>query len=233
MSTIAEAVRPGIYPTELDNLARQLIKNAGDQPAFLNYRPHGAKRAFPAVLCVSINEAIVHGIPTETDQPLRDGMIVALDLGLIHRGLITDMAITVPVGEVDEPGRRLIEATKQALVVGIAAALPGGTIGDIGAAIQSFVRTTGFSLAKGLAGHGVGYAVHEDPYVPNEGRRGTGEKLEVGMVLAIEPMLCEGRGDIFLSQDGFTYLTRDGKRSAHFEHTIVIGENGAEILTRC
>ena len=232
LTRIAETVRPGILASELNNLAMTLVRESGGKPAFLNYKPRGARRPYPAALCVSVNDEIVHGIPNENEKILREGDIVSLDLGFSYQGLITDMAVTVPVGRVGEKAKSLIDATAEALELGVAAVKSNGAIGDIGAAIQSFVKKTGFSLAEGLAGHGVGYAVHEDPYVPNSGRKGNGEKLQVGMVLALEPMLCEGSGKIVLAPDGYTYKTADGRRSAHFENTVVVTENGAEVLTK-
>jgi len=232
LTRIAETVRPGILASELNNLAMTLVRESGGKPAFLNYKPRGARRPYPAALCVSVNDEIVHGIPNENEKILREGDIVSLDLGFSYQGLITDMAVTVPVGRVGETAKSLIDATAEALELGVAAVKSNGAIGDIGAAIQSFVKKTGFSLAEGLAGHGVGYAVHEDPYVPNSGRKGNGEKLQVGMVLALEPMLCEGSGKIVLAPDGYTYKTADGRRSAHFENTVVVTENGAEVLTK-
>ncbi len=232
LHTLADMVRPGISTKELDDMARELILSAGDKPSFLNYQPDGAKRPYPASLCVSINDEVVHGIPNEHSRVLVEGDIVGLDMGIIHKGLITDSAITVPVGKIDVESRKLLRATKEALFKGIEAARGGNTIGDIGHAIETFVRSTGFSNALGLAGHGVGYKVHEEPFVPNTGKRGTGVTLKPGMVLAIEPMLNVGTGKITLDGDGYTYRTKDGKRSAHFEHTIAITQGDAIILTK-
>ncbi len=229
---LQKAVRPGISTKELDEMALALTREGGDEPSFLEYQPDGARRPYPASLCVSINDEIVHGIPNEQPKTLKEGDIVSLDMGIIHEGLFTDSAITVPVGRVDEQARLLISTTREALMRGISAARAGNKIGDIGHAIESFVEPFGFSHAEGLAGHGVGYAVHEDPYVPNTGKKGTGITLKPGMVLAIEPMLCEGTGRTKLDSDGYTYRTRDGKRSAHCEHTILITDGDPEILTR-
>lgn len=228
---LAAKVSPGVSTLTLEEEALAMIKANGDKPAFLGYKPRGAKRVFPAALCVSINNEIVHGIPNEAERILKEGDIVSLDLGLIHKGLITDSAITVPVGAIDDESRQLLDICKYALGKGIERALPGNTVGDIGFAIESVVKKTKFSLAKGLAGHGVGFSVHEEPLVPNEGIKGEGEKLVPGMVLAIEPMVNAGSGEIKVLKDGYTIVTKDGSRSAHFEHTIAITEKGNIILT--
>jgi methionyl aminopeptidase len=203
----------------------------GDESAFLNYKPKGARRPFPASLCVSINDEIVHGIPNEHPKILKEGDIVSIDLGLRHGNLITDHAITVPVGKVSPEAKKLLEVTKKSLEVAIAAAKPGKKTGDIGYAIEKYVRPHGFGIVEELAGHGVGYSVHEDPFVPNFGVPNEGAPLRPGMVLAIEPMLTLGGPNIVVDKDGYTILTEDGTLAAHFEHTIVITEKGAEILT--
>ena len=231
LSTLVSKVLPGISVLSLEEEALRLIRERGDEPAFLGYKPQGTRRKFPAALCVSINDEIVHGIPNEEEKILREGDIVSFDLGLLHRGLITDAAVTVPVGSIDEQSRKLIETTRTALKRGIEAAQVGKNIGDIGAAISKSVRPTGFSLADDLVGHGVGYSVHEDPFVPNFGIKGRGEKLVPGLVLPIEPMVNVGSSAIKVLSDGYTIKTRDGSRSAHFEHTIAITEKGTIILT--
>lgn len=232
LSKIAEKVAPGVSTQELEDYANKLIREGGDKGAFLNYTPKGAKRAYPASLCVSVNNEIVHGIPNEDPLILQEGDIVSLDLGLVHQGLITDSAITVGVGKVSLEDRKLMDHCKEALFLGIKAARGGGHVGDIGHAIESFVRPLGYGLSEGLAGHGVGYKVHEDPFVPNEGRRGSGELLRPGMVIAIEPMVTLGTDKIVLAKDGYTYKTADGTNAAHFEHTIAITENEPIILTK-
>lgn len=228
---LAKAVKPGVSTLELDNLARELVAEGGDKPAFLDYLPRGAKRAYPAALCTSVNDEIVHGIPNESPRILKDGDIVSLDMGLIHKGLYTDSAITVGVGKVDEAGLKLMEATKQALTEGIKVIKEGKYVRDISYAIERYVRPRRYGIVEELCGHGVGYKVHEDPYVPNYCLDDKGEKLKAGMVLAIEPMLNEGTKHIILDKDEWTYRTKDGKRSAHFEHTVVVTKNGVEILT--
>jgi methionyl aminopeptidase len=232
LAELKKAVRPGVTTLELENLSAQLIKEGGDKAAFLNYKPYGAKRPYPATLCVSVNDAIVHGIPNENPLTLKEGDIVSLDLGLVHKGLITDSAITVPVGNVDEKAQKLLDATEEALRLGIGAVKAGHHVGDIGSAIARYVRPLGYGIIAELAGHGVGYKVHEDPYVPNIGVKGEGPILQAGMVIAIEPMLNEGSKEIKLDKDGYTYRTVDGKRSAHFEHTIVVTKGGAKVLTQ-
>lgn len=231
LRTLSAMVRPGLSVLELENEARRLLKESGDASATLGYTPLGHRRAFPAAICVSVNEEIVHGIPNENPRTLEEGDIVTVDLSMVHKGLYTDSAITVAVGEVDETSAKLIRDTKAALMRGIEAARPGNRVGDIGEAISDFVETTGFSIAEDLAGHGLGYKLHEDPFVPNVGRSGQGERLVPGMVIAIEPMLCVGSGRIKSLSDGYTIVTRDGSRSAHFEHTIAITEKGNIILT--
>lgn len=231
LRSLKDMIAPGVSTLILEEEALRLIKEKGDKPAFLGYTPAGANRPYPAALCVSINDEIVHGIPNEAERILKDGDIVSLDLGLIHKDFITDAAITVPVGAVDDEARKLIQIAEEALRRGIEQAKPGNTVGDIGAAVSAAVAGTGFSLAEDLAGHGVGYKVHEDPYVPNTGRKGDGEKLVPGMVIAIEPMVNAGRGAIRLDKDGYTIRTKDGSRSAHFEHTVAITETGNIILT--
>lgn len=232
LQEIVNMVAPGVSTKELDDRARELVLEGGDVPSFLNYQPYGAKRPYPASLCVSINDEVVHGIPNENPRILKVGDIISLDLGLTHKGLITDHAVTVPVGKIDDDAKKLLKITKEALFKGIEIAKAGNKIGDIGHAIETFVAPYGFGHAEGLAGHGVGYAVHEDPYVPNTGKKGSGIMLKAGMVIAIEPMLNEGTGKVKLDQDGYTFRTKDGKRSAHFEHTIVITDGAPIILTK-
>ncbi len=232
LKEIAKAALPGVSTAALNDLAEKLITEKGDTPAFLHYKPYGAKRPYPASLCVSVNDEIVHGIPNEGPKILKDGDIVSLDLGLKHGGLITDMAITVAVGKISKDAEKLLKVTEEALYAGIKAAKLGSTVGDVGFAIESVINPHGFGIVRELAGHGVGYKVHEDPYVPNFGKKGEGEKLMSGMVIAIEPMVNLGGDEITLDDDGYTYRTKDGSLSAHFEHTILITEGDAEIITK-
>ena len=226
---VASKVKVGMTKIEIDKMAEDLILEGGDLPAFKNYKPAGSRVAFPAVLCISVNEEIVHGIPNS--YKIREGDIVGLDLGIKHRGMYTDMAITIGMGNIDKEAERLIEVTSQALEVGIMAAVAGNYTGDIGHVIESFVRPYKYGIVRELSGHGVGHKIHEDPYVPNYGKPGTGLKLKPGMVLALEPMINEGDDDIVLAEDNFTFKTRDGSRSAHFEKTILITDGEPEILT--
>ncbi|MEJ0002018.1 MAG: type I methionyl aminopeptidase [bacterium] len=228
---VKEKVAPGVSTWELDQYAEQLIREYGDTPAFLHYKPEGATSPFPASLCVSVNNEIVHGIPSK-EKILQEGDIVSIDLGLKHEGLFTDMAMTVPVGVVSAASAKLMQATEKALEIGIDAAVAGDTVGDIGYAIESYVKPHHYGIVEVLSGHGVGRAIHEDPYIPNYGRRGRGAKLVPGMVIAIEPMLNNGTKNVVLADDEWTIRTADGKRSAHFEHTVLITENGPEILTK-
>ncbi|MFZ2523006.1 MAG: type I methionyl aminopeptidase [Minisyncoccia bacterium] len=232
LSKVAKKVKPGISTQILEDYARELIKEGGDSAAFLDYTPKGSKRPYPAALCVSVNNEIVHGIPNEDSLILQEGDVVSLDLGLIHNALITDSAVTVAVGKVSSENKKLIEDCKEALYLGIKQARGGGHVGDIAEAIGTFARSKGYGICSGLSGHGVGYKVHEDPYVPNEGRKGGGEKLKPGMVIAIEPMLTLGTDRIVLAKDGYTYKTADGSNAAHFEHTIAITDGDPIILTK-
>lgn len=231
LRTLRAKVAPGVTSEELDDLAEQLIRDGGDEPCFLGYTPEGASRPFPAALCVSINDEVVHGIPNESPKTLKEGDIVGLDLGLTHSGIIVDAAITVPVGSADDESRKLIAATERALAAGIKAAIPGNHIGDISYAIQREIENSGFKVVKELGGHGVGDLVHEEPFIPNFGRPGTGPVLSAGMVLALEPISTVGKAAVVLAPDGYTYRTKDGSRSAHVEHTILIEESGPRIIT--
>jgi len=230
LQKVKEKVAPGVSTLELDQYAEKLIRDLGDTPAFLNYRPAGARTPFPATLCVSVNDEVVHGIP-KANRILKEGDIVSIDLGLKYEGVFTDHAMTVPVGKVDNDSLKLLEITEKALAVGIAAAQPGFYTGDIGAAIEQFVKPYKYGIVDILAGHGVGRYIHEDPYIPNFGKPGTGSKLVPGMVIAIEPMLNIGTKNVFLDKDDWTFKTSDAKRSAHFEHTVLITEDGPEVLT--
>ena len=229
MDALEEKVERGVTPTELDSLARRLIEEGGDKPAFLNYKPQGASYPYPASLCTSVNDEVVHGIPSEI--PLVEGDIIGLDLGLIHNGVIVDMARTLPVGKIDAKAQKLLATTQNALMAGIKAIKAGKKIGDISAAIETVAKEQKYGVVRELGGHGVGKKVHEPPFVPNFGKKGTGDELVAGLVIAIEPMFNEGSHEVVLGADGYTYHTADGKRSAHFEHTILVTKKGAEIIT--
>lgn len=228
---VSKHVKPGISTKELDTIFESEVRKLGGDPAFLGYRPEGVRNPFPASLCTSVNDVVVHGIPNE-NQILKEGDIITLDGGLIHNGLYTDHAITVPVGKISNDAKKLMEITQQSLMVGIKAIKPGCRTGDIGSAIEKYVKPYKYGIVRELAGHGVGYTVHEDPYVPNYGKSGTGELLVPGMVIAIEPMLTMGTRFVSFSRDGYTVTTKDHKLSAHFEHTVLITETGYEILTK-
>jgi len=231
LEALGNEIRAGISTKHLDEVAERLIREKGDTPPFLKYTPHGAPTPFPASLCVSVNDEIVHGIPDEK-RIIKDGDIVSIDLGLSHKGMITDSALTVAVGRVPVEVATLIAETERSLYKGIEAARGGRRIGDIGAAIQAVADAHRYGIVRELGGHGVGHHVHEDPYVPNYGKKGTGPLLKSGMVLALEPMFMLGSEEVRVMPDGYTVITEDGSLSAHFEHTILITENGAEILTK-
>lgn len=228
---LGEVVAPGVETSKLNELALIYIKEEGGEPSLVGYQPSFAERPYPAAVCVSVNNEVVHGIPNENSRTLLEGDIVGLDIVMTYKGLMVDTAATFPVGKVDEEAQKLIDATREALTAGIKKAVVGNRMGDIGFAIESVALKHGLSAVYELGGHGVGHAVHEEPMVPNVGDAGTGMKLEEGMVLALEPIFNEGEAEVDLGRDGYTYVTADGKRSAHFEHTIVITKSGPEILT--
>lgn len=231
LQALAKEVRPGVSVATLNDMAEKMMREGGDTPAFLDYKPYGAARPFPATLCVAVNDTVVHGIPTERNTVLQDGDIIGLDTGLIHEGYASDSGITVPVGNIDTKAQELLRVTKEALYVGIDAARVGNTVGDIGHAIEEFVRPYGYGIVRELCGHGIGKKVHEEPSIPNYGKAGKGVKLVEGMVIAIEPMLNEGHADVIFEDDDYTVRTADGSRSAHFEHTLIITKDGPEIFT--
>lgn len=224
LRVVGEAVRPGVTTAELDELAEQVIREAGAVPAFKGY--HG----FPATLCTSVNNQVVHGIPSAA-VVLRAGDILSVDVGAIHDGYYGDNAATFPVGEVSQDARLLLAATAASLDAGITKCIAGGRLYDVGAAVQQVAEAAGFGVVREYVGHGIGRAMHEDPNVPNYGVPGTGPKLEVGMVFAIEPMVNAGGHEVESLPDGWTVVTRDGSLSAHFEHTVAITADGPIILT--
>lgn len=231
LAVLARAAKPGVSTTELEELTCALIAEIpGDTPAFKNYQPYGAPRPYPCALCMAPNDTVVHGIPTEQNYVLKEGDIIGLDIGIKRGGLITDAGITVGVGNIDKKAEKLLWATKEALMQGVAMARSGNTVGDIGSAIETYVRKEGYGLVRELCGHGVGHSLHEEPQVPNYGNRGTGMKLVPGMVIAIEPMLNEGSGAVIFQDDGYSVKTADGSRSAHFEHNVVITDGDPIIL---
>jgi methionyl aminopeptidase len=223
LAEVAKHLKPGVKTIELDRIAETFILDHGAKPGFKGYG------GFPATLCISVNDEVVHGIPGERE--LKDGDIVSIDCGTILNGFYGDSAYTFEVGEVDEEVHLLLERTKQSLYLGIEMAVVGKRVGDIGYAIQHYVEQFGYGVVRDLVGHGVGRNLHEKPEVPNYGRRGTGVKLKKGMVLAIEPMINMGRKEVVQDPDGWTIRTIDGKPSAHFEHDVAIREGKPDILS--
>jgi methionyl aminopeptidase len=230
LNKVGAAVKPGVSTAELNNLAENLLKQQGAKPSFLGYG-HEQSNSYPASLCTSVNEAVVHAIPS-TEHILQEGEIIGLDIGCWYQGLCTDMALTIPVGNISTKALKLIQVTKLSLEEGLRQVCAGARMGDIGAAIQTFVESNGFSVVRQLTGHGVGKAVHEEPAIPNFGKRGTGIKLAAGMTLALEPMVNEGGYEIKVLADGWTVVTADKSLSAHFEHTVLVTDGGYEILTQ-
>ena len=227
LDMVLAEVKPGVKAEKLDKLAEKLIVEAGGRAAFKGHDD------FPGTLCVSANEAVVHGVPHKK-LILEEGDLVGIDIGMqwpAKKGLYTDMARTVGVGEISQRAKKLIEVTEKAFYKGLKEIKPGARIGDIGWAIQEYVEAQGFSVVRSLSGHGVGYRVHEEPKIPNYGVRGTGEFLKTGMVLAIEPMVCEGDYELETLEDGWTAVTKDKSLTAHYENTVVVTDRGAEILT--
>jgi methionyl aminopeptidase len=221
-------VRPGITTQDLEEAGRESIARLGARSACYGYQ-HGSRR-YPAHTCISVNDEVVHGIPSFR-RVLREGDVVSLDIVVWHNGYVGDNAFTMPVGSVPPEVEKLLRVTQEALSVGIRQAQAGNRIGDISAAIQTFVESHGFSVVRDMVGHGVGSAMHEPPEIPNFGRKGTGEKIKPGMTLAIEPMVNLGGYKTKTLADGWTIVTADGSPSAHFEHTVLTTEHGPEILT--
>lgn len=223
LAELIQAVKPGATTKEVNDSADRLIRERGGVPAFLGY--HG----FAGSICASVNDEVVHGIPA--DRKLREGDLFKIDIGAIVDGWYSDMAATVAVGEISAAAKRLMLVTEEALYVGIGAVRAGAHLSDIGNAVQSYVERHGYSVVRALVGHGVGTHLHEDPAVPNFGRKGMGPVLKPGMVFAIEPMVNEGAFDVRTLDDGWTVVTKDGRLSAHFEHTVAVSPAGYEILT--
>ena len=223
LGEVGKHIRPGIRTIELDKIAEEFIRDHGAIPAFKGYE------GFPGSLCISVNDAVVHGIPGNYE--LRDGDIVSVDCGTILDGYVGDSAYTFTVGEVSEEIKLFLQRSKESLYKGIEQAVSGNRIGDIGYAIQSYVEQCGYGVVRELVGHGVGRKMHEDPQVPNYGKRGTGTKLSEGIVIAIEPMITFGKKDIIQERDGWTIKTKDRKPAAHFEHDVAVRNGKAEILS--
>lgn len=227
LAEVAGLIRPGVATAELDRVAEERIRDAGGRPAFKGYR--SGRDVFPASLCISVNDVVVHGIPGP--YTLRDGDVVSVDCGVELGGYFGDFAYTFPVGEVSEANRALLEATKQSLYEGIAAAVAGNRVGDIGHAVQSFCEARGYGVVRDLVGHGIGRHMHEEPQVPNVGMRGRGKKLKEGMTLCIEPMINRGGAAVTIDADGWTVRAADGLPSAHYEHMIAVRKGRPEVLS--
>ena len=223
LAELRAMVKPGVTTAQIDALAEQRVREAGAEPAFKGY--HG----YPATVCASVNEQVVHGIPSA--RPLGDGDIVSIDMGARMDGFFGDCAVTVPVGPVPQEAAALLRVTEEALFHGIDAVKPGARVSDIGAAVQQHVESHGFSVVREFVGHGIGTSLHEEPQIANYGPGGRGPRLSEGMVLAIEPMVNAGKPAVKVLADGWTAVTRDGSLSAHFEHTVVVTGEGCEILT--
>ena len=226
---LGERLRAGVTTQELDAVAEDMTRRRGAVPAFKGYEVAG--RVFPSSVCISINEEVVHGIPS-TQRVLRDGDIVGLDFGVRFQGYYGDAAMTVPVGHADPQSERLMRATREALWAGIEQVRVGQRLGEVSAAIQARVESDGFSVVRDFVGHGIGKRLHEEPQVPNYGKRDRGVRLRPGMVLAIEPMVNAGAPEVFVKDDGWTAVTRDGSRSAHFEHSVAVTEQGPYVLSQ-
>ncbi len=222
---VEAAVKPGATTMDLERVAEAKIRELGAKPAFKGYND------YPACLCTSVNNEVIHGIPSEK-KVLQDGDIVSVDCGVILDGYYSDAAVTYPVGKLSAETRKLLDVTKASLEQAIQEAQVGSTIGDIGAAVQEMCEAEGFGVVRDFVGHGICKSMHEDPQVPNYGKRGKGQKLKPGMVLAIEPMINAGSADVKVLKDGWTAVTVDGSMSAHFEHTVAITKDGPVVLTR-
>ena len=229
LGELAKHIKPGVSTKELDKIADTFIRDHGAEPTFLGFpNPYG--EPFPASICTSVNECVVHGIPRE-DQILQEGDIISIDCGTLLNGYNGDSAFTFPVGEIADDVRQLLRTTKESLYLGIEKAVHGGHVGDIGQTVQDHCEAKGYGIVRELTGHGIGQKMHEDPQVPNYGRRGNGPKLKAGMCIAIEPMVTQGARQIWMLQDKWSIVTRDRKPAAHYEHTIAITKGKAEILS--
>ncbi len=224
LALLESRIAPGVTTAELDHLAEKECERQGATPAFKGYG------GFPYAICASPNDRVVHGFPNNT--PLRDGDIISIDFGVLYRGFYGDSAMTFAVGQLDAETQRLVDVTRESLVRSIEKAVPGGRLSDISHAVQAWVEPQGFSVVREFVGHGIGRKLHEAPQIPNYGQPGQGPRLKPGMTLALEPMINAGAPGVRIMDDGWTAVTQDGLRSAHFEHTVAITENGPEILTR-
>lgn len=230
LERVRAAVHPGVSTKDLDDIADEEVRRRGVVAAFRGVKsPQG--KPYPASLCTSVNDEVVHGIP-RADRVLREGDLVSVDFGVLARGVYGDAAVTIPVGTVAPRVQALIRAAERALGAGIEEARPGRRLGDLSAAIQAVVEADGFTVVREFVGHGIGRSLHEDPQVPNYGERGTGVRLKAGMVLAIEPMINDGAVGVLVDPDGWTARTRDGSLASHAEHTVAITEQGPDVLSR-
>lgn len=227
LTAAVDMVKPGVTTAELNEAFEAVQKKYGVYSPFKNYP---GPYPYPASICASVNEELVHGIPGK--RVLKDGDIISMDVGTVYQGFVGDMAVTVPVGEIDQKTKKLLEVTKQALDIAISKMLPGNTIGDIGYAVETFVEGQGFYITRTYTGHGVGRKMHEGPQVPNYGRPGKGIRLREGMTIALEPMVLAGTSRTIVKADEWTVASADGSRTAHFEHTVAVTPNGPEILTQ-
>ncbi len=225
LKVAGEAIEPGVSTWEIDRIARKYIESQGAVPSFLGYG------GFPASACISVNNVVIHGIPSKR-QIIKAGDIVSIDIGAIYEGFNGDNAYTFPCGDISPEAQRLLDATRESLYEGVKQAKAGNRLGDIGSAVQRYVEARGYSVVRDFVGHGVGAKLHEDPSVPNYGTPGRGVRLLPGMTIAIEPMVNQGGHEVQVQKDGWTTVTRDGKLSAHFEHTVAITPDGPVILTR-
>src|SRR6266540_816066 len=231
LDALRDELRPGTSTSELDRIADEIMRGAGAVPSFKGYRGVGGAPPFPGSICASLNDEVVHGIPSPRRR-VRDGDVVSLDVGCIWQGWHADCARTWAVGAVPGRVQQLIDATRQGMEAGIAAAVPGNRLGDVGAAIEAVANQYGYGIVRPFVGHGIGQQMHEDPQVPNYGRPGTGLRIEAGMCFAIEPMFNLGGDQVAMLDDGWTVVTADGSVSAHFEDTVAVTPSGADVLTR-
>lgn len=228
LTHVASIIGPGVTTVELDASAEEIIRDSGARPAFKGYAPRGYE-PFPGTLCTSVNDVVVHGIPS--DYELQEGDIVSVDCGVELNGFFGDYAYTFAIGEISDESKALLSATKQSLYEGISESITGRRLGDVGHAVQTFCESHGYGVVRDLCGHGIGRRMHEDPQVPNVGRRGTGKKLKTGLAFCLEPMINEGTADVSVDNDGWTVRTADGLASAHFEHTLVVGPKHPDVLS--
>ena len=224
LDVLKRNIAVGMTTKELADLARSELQKLGGQPAFLGYN------GFPDVLCVSVNEEVVHGIP-RFDKVINDGDIVSMDFGVVYKGMITDGAVSVVVGDGTDADRKLLSITEASMLAGISEVVDGVRVGTIGNAVETVLNKAKYGIVRDLVGHGVGHELHEDPNIPNFGRTNTGDTLQTGMTIAIEPMATRGTEKVFIAEDDWTIVTQDNSRAAHFEHTVLITESGSEILT--